>query len=213
MKKSKCSVNGWRGFDWRDIWLMNRATAPTWLLLIHFGSLEILPVWNQTEPKWKCQWVATHPLIQSKWIELQLWKHPLVSPSHVGKHLLVSWNQHFEACSCCAVWEDRGSVQDKNGKWWSLWPWVFLKDEAWSYLSWRRISPFHWISSQSRPEDPGSDQPEGNLTMDQRRRYVTELSAENNGGKQLLWATQKLLLLPLSITWRTHSHLQQQAQR
>lgn len=49
--------------------------------------------------------------------------------------------------------------------------------------------------------------PEGNLTMDLRSRYITELSAENNGGKQPLWATQKLLLLPLKdpFTFRVAS--------
>ena len=33
-----------------DFWPMNRVTAPLWLLLIHVGSLEILPEWNHTDP-------------------------------------------------------------------------------------------------------------------------------------------------------------------
>ncbi len=60
-----------RRFDWCHFWPVNGMTAPTWLLLICFDSLEILLVWNQTEPKGKCKWVTTHPLIRTTWTELQ----------------------------------------------------------------------------------------------------------------------------------------------
>ncbi len=55
---------------------LNRMTAPSWLLVIYFGLLDILLVWNQTEPKGKCKREATHPLIRTKWTELQVRKHP-----------------------------------------------------------------------------------------------------------------------------------------
>ncbi len=57
---------------WCVCWPINLMTAPSWLLLIHFGLLDILPVWTQTESKGKCKWEATHLLIQTKWTELQV---------------------------------------------------------------------------------------------------------------------------------------------
>ncbi len=57
------------GFDRGDFSPMNGMTAPTWLLLMHFGSLEILPVWNQAEP------LATKPLIRNTRNDPQVWKH------------------------------------------------------------------------------------------------------------------------------------------
>lgn len=119
-----------------------------------------------------------------------------------------------EAGSCCvvqAVWEDSGSAQDKNGKWSKWWPELF-QEEASRCSSQARISPLRktiWSGAKSKPAlnilDPIG--PEGNLTMDPRTRYITELSAENNGGKK---PRESLLLL---VTWRTHSHLQQRAER
>lgn len=50
-----------------DFWQMNRVTAPTRLLLIHFGSFEILPVWNRPKGKMQQRSDSSIDLGQSKW--------------------------------------------------------------------------------------------------------------------------------------------------
>ncbi len=56
-------------------WPIHRMTAPTWLSLINFGLLDILPVWYQTKPKEKMQMSSKSFTDQTEWTELQVWKH------------------------------------------------------------------------------------------------------------------------------------------
>ncbi len=97
-----------RRYDWRGFWPTNGMTAPTLFLFIHFGLLVFLPLWNQTEPKRKCSYVTAHPLIRTKWTELQVWKHPLCLVECVIQQwqnelsLLLIW----KLSGCSIVWEN-----------------------------------------------------------------------------------------------------------
>lgn len=65
-----------------NFWPMNGVKAPVQLLLLHFGSVEILPVWKQTNWKVKCKKVAPDTLIT----DIVQYK---VSQSSLGEFFLI----------------------------------------------------------------------------------------------------------------------------
>ncbi len=78
----KCS-NTERMAEGEGIWLMliltdERSDSSHTAFVDTIWLIWNLPVLNQTRPNGKCKWVASYLLIQTKWTELQVWKHPQV---------------------------------------------------------------------------------------------------------------------------------------